>query len=239
MKPFIKSILSTTMVLASFMSFAEDDQHQALIDKFESIMGWDVESVADAPVKGLLQLTTARGIFYASEDGGYLLQARIFNTNNGMANETELALSSIRLDGVKQFHDDMIEFKAKDEKYVVSVFTDITCGYCRKLHNEIQDYNDAGITVRYMAFPRAGVQSPTYTNMVSVWCAENPQKALTDAKSDSEIAASSCANSIEEQYLFGQKVGVGGTPSIVLPDSSLVPGYQPAPQLLLSLENAS
>ena len=223
-------------LLVSGASVAQQADYTALTSKLQERTGLVVESISNAPVKGLLQLNTERGIFYASEDGTYLLQARIFNTDEGMRNETEAALASVRLDGIASFKDDVIEFKAKDEKFVVSVFTDITCGYCRRLHEQMSDYNDAGITVRYLAFPRNGLQSETYGNMISVWCSDNPQKALTDAKVGGQIASASCANKVEEQFRFGQKVGVSGTPAIVLPNGTLVPGYQPPPQLLDTLK---
>ncbi|RDV28082.1 thiol:disulfide interchange protein [Alteromonas aestuariivivens] len=206
--------------------------------RLESTLGLNVLSVADAPVDGLIQVTTDRGLFYASRSGQYLLQARIFNLDAGMRNETEVALSQMRRDGIKAFSDSAIEFKAKDEKYVITVFTDISCGYCQRLHNEIGQFNANGITVKYLAFPRAGVDSPTYDEMVSVWCAKNPQKAMTDAKSGDQIANASCANKVAEQYMFGQQVGVTGTPNIILPDGSMIPGYQPAAAVLNALEQA-
>lgn len=89
---------------------------------------------------------------------------------------------------------------------MITVFTDTTCGYCRKLHNEIGELNDNGVTVQYLAFPRAGLNSQNYEDMVSVWCAANPQQALTDAKAGDNVASASCKNKVAEQYLLGTKV---------------------------------
>ncbi|MCW8090475.1 bifunctional protein-disulfide isomerase/oxidoreductase DsbC [Alteromonas sp. ASW11-130] len=215
------------LTLINFASFAQDDEFSMVRKKIESI-GLGVEAIADAPVEGLLQVTTERGLFYISEDGKYLLQARIFNVEEGMRNETELALGKLRLEGVEELSDSVIEFKAKNEKHVVHVFTDTTCGYCRKLHNEIGQYNDEGITVRYLAFPRAGLNTDNHQELVSVWCANNPQKAMTDAKSGDSVQTKTCDNQVAEHYQLGQKLGVTGTPAIILPSGMLVPGYQPA-----------
>jgi len=201
-------------------------------------MGWKVNSIADAPVDSLYQLNTERGIFYASKDGKYLMQARIYNIDAGMRDETEAAMSSIRVEGIKQFDSDVIEFKAKNEKYVVNVFTDISCGYCRRLHEQMGEYNERGITVRYLAFPRAGLQGGTFNDMVSIWCAADQQEAMTQAKAGESVDLARCENSIAEQYRFGQKVGVNGTPFIVLPNGNLIPGYQPAAALLQTLQSA-
>ncbi|MEM0912497.1 MAG: bifunctional protein-disulfide isomerase/oxidoreductase DsbC [Pseudomonadota bacterium] len=212
-------------------------------DDFATTLGGklnlDIESIADAPVDGLLQLNTDKGIFYASEDGNYFLQARIYNVTDGIVDETENALKGIRLSGIEAFSESAIVFKAADEKYVIDVFTDTTCGYCRKLHNEMTQYNNLGITVRYLAFPRAGLNSENYVNTVSVWCAEDPNEAMNQAKAGGEIASASCDNDVAEQFQFGQRIGVTGTPNIVMPDGSVVPGYQPAAALAAALADAA
>lgn len=214
-------------VLFSTTAFGADSQDEVTA-KIEAQLGFDVLAVADAPVTGLYQVTTDKGLFYISKDGKYLVQARIYNMDAGMRNETEVALSSLRLEGISVFDDSAIEFTAEDEKHTITVFTDITCGYCRKLHREIEQYNDLGITVRYLAFPRAGLNSQGFRDMVSVWCADDQRQAMTDAKAGEEVQAQSCKNKVAQHYQFGQQIGVNGTPNIILPDGSLIPGYQPA-----------
>lgn len=223
-------IASAAFLFASSSTIAQvkSDSLDALKAKLSQTIGLEVTAIGDAPVKGLYQVNTNRGLFYVSEDGTYFLQARIYNIDEGMRNETEATLSGIRMDGIGQFDDSAIVFKAKNEKSVITVFTDITCGYCRKLHNEIGEFNDMGITVKYLAFPRQGLASSNYNDMVSVWCAKNPQAALTDAKSGTKVSSTVCENQVAAQYEFGQQVGVSGTPNIILPDGSMIPGYQPA-----------
>lgn len=231
----------TFLSVSSGMSMAADNKQNldSVKQKIQMSLGMQVTSIGDAPVPGLLQVQTDKGLFYTSDDGKYFLQARIFNLDEGMRNETETTLTKMRIDGIERFKDSVIEYKADKEKYVVNVFTDITCGYCRKLHNQMEEYNDLGITVRYLAFPRAGINSKPYQDMVSVWCAANPQKALDEAKGGENVAKASCSNQVAEQYNFGQSVGVNGTPNIVLPDGSVVPGYQPPEKLLQAIQHAS
>lgn len=233
MKNWIKyQAIGLSLVLSTAVgASAQTDSLDGVKAKIESSLGMQISAIADSPVNGLLQLETDKGLFYSSADGKFLLQARVYNLDEGMRNETELALSHIRLAGIEEFKDSAIEYKAKNEKYVVTVFTDINCGYCRKLHNEIDKYNDRGITIRYLAYPREGLRSATYQNMISVWCADNKQQALTNAKNGEVVKTKSCDSKVAQQYAFGQKVGVNGTPNIILPDGSLIPGYQP-PELL-------
>lgn len=236
-----KKISTASLALVSLMSVqanaADNAQnHQQVTAKLQALVGMKVSSIGDAPVPGLLQVMTDKGLFYTSQDGKYLLQARVYNVDEGMRNETEAALGSVRLDGLEQFKDAVIEYKAENEKYVVSVFTDITCGYCRKLHNEMDKYNELGITVRYLAFPRGGLKSSTYADMVSVWCAENPQAAMDNAKAGGSVPSKNCQTKVAEEYAFGQKIGVNGTPNIIMPDGSVIPGYQPPKQLEQALK---
>jgi len=204
--------------------------------KLQAAIGVQIISIGDAPVAGLLQVMTEEGLYYASQDGKYLLQARIFDTEDGMRNITEEALGSVRLGGLKEFKDAVIEYKAEKEKYVVNIFTDISCGYCRKLHNEMDQYNDLGITVRYLAFPRDGLNSSSYTDMVSVWCANDKQKAMDNAKAGGTVVIENCETKVAEQYAFGQRIGLSGMPYIIMPDGSVIPGYQSPGQLVEALK---
>jgi thiol:disulfide interchange protein DsbC len=225
--------LSGLVSAVSLNTFAADDapNYGQVKAKLQASLGMQVSSIGDAPVSGLLQVMTEKGLFYTSEDGKYLLQARIYNIEDGMRNVTEEALGSVRLGGLKEFKDAFIEYKADKEKYVVNIFTDITCGYCRKLHNEMDQYNALGITVRYLAFPRGGVNSNSFTDMVSVWCADDKQEAMNNAKAGGTVANKNCETKVAEQYAFGQRIGVNGTPNIIMPNGSVIPGYQPPKQL--------
>lgn len=223
-KPILQLIVAASLLFSTLVSADTD----ALKQKIESTLGMQVTAIKAAPVAGLLQVTTDKGLFYVSEDGRYFMQARIFDLQQGMKNITETAMAEMRLDGLSDFADDAIVFKANNEKHTISVFTDITCGYCRKMHKEIDQLNALGITVRYFAFPRNGLSSPTYQDMVSVWCASNPQQALTSAKQGDDVAQKQCSNTVAQQFEFGQSIGVNGTPNIILEDGTLIPGYQPA-----------
>jgi thiol:disulfide interchange protein DsbC len=234
----INAVLSGFILILSFNLSASSDtgNYDQVKAKLQTILGTSVSAIGDAPVPGLLQVISDKGLFYASQDGKYLFRASIYNTDEGMRNVTEDALGAIRLDGLKKFKDDVIEYKADNEKYVVNVFTDITCGYCRKLHNEMDQYNDLGITVRYLAFPRGGLKSSSYTDMVSVWCADNKQEAMNKAKAGDTVATKNCQTQVAEEYAFGQKIGVNGTPNIIMPNGSVIPGYQPPKQLEQALK---
>lgn len=192
-------------------------------------------------VDGLIEVITDRGLYYFSEDGGHLISGKIYDVSGRPQDITEKSLAKVRVAGMKEFEDSMIVFPAKDEKYQVTVFTDTSCGYCRKLHAEMEGYNDLGITVRYLAFPRSGIQGSTYKELTSIWCAVDQQTAMTKAKNGDRTPqpqAKMCNMPIAEQYSMGVKVGVSGTPAIVLDNGTMIPGYQGPADLMATLATA-
>lgn len=223
---------------------AETDAPKAIVDRLAQIVpGAEASSIKESPVPGMYEIAFGTQIFYMSKDGNYLIEGDLIDVENrtNLTSQTQAAARKEIINSVKD--EDTIVFPAQKDnaKYTVTVFTDIDCPYCKKLHHEIQAYNDAGITVRYMLFPRAGVGSPSYKKAVDVWCAKDPKAAMTAAKSDQPVAAAdkSCVenNPVQEQMLIGQKLGVSGTPAIVLETGDLIPGYRPAPALAQDLKS--
>ena len=210
---------------------------ELLKTKIRAKLGLTVEKVEKTPVPGIALLITNQGLFYSSYNGDYFIQGKVYSLVSEVTDLAEESLSKMRLEGIDKFKDDMIEFKAEDEKYVVSVFTDITCGYCRKMHKQMDDYNSRGITFRYLAYPRSGIKDQTgnysqgFKDLRSVWCAEDPKAAMTNAKNSRNVAYRVCDKPIEGEFNFGRQIGVNGTPAIVLSNGMMVPGYQPPAQL--------
>lgn len=130
----------------------------------------------------------------------------------------------------------MIVYAPKQVKHTVTIFTDIDCPYCRKLHKEMQSYLDAGIEVRYLAFPRAGAGSESYKKAVSVWCAKNREEAMTRAKRGETVKSESCKHPVDRHLALVQRLGVNATPTIFLENGRRIPGYVPAQRLLQILE---
>jgi thiol:disulfide interchange protein DsbC len=201
-------------------------------------IGLQVNSVADSPVPGVLQVLTDKGLFFAANQGQFLIEGNIYDLKNKVLLNDSI-LQAVRKEGIAKYRDSTIEFKAKNEKHVITVFTDTSCGYCRKLHNELQTYLDQGISIRYLAFPRGGLQGGTFEELQSIWCAKNPQQSMTAAKSGDSVEPKQCTNKVAEHYALGQSFGISGTPAIVMPDGSLIPGYQPAAALVQVLSTRS
>lgn len=214
-----------------------------LKEKINRLLGLTVVKVEKTPVPGIALLITNQGLFYASYNGDFFIQGKVYSLGGTVTDLAEESLAKMRLEGIENFKNDMIVYPAKDEKYVVTVFTDITCGYCRKMHDQMDDYNARGITFRYLAYPRSGIKdrlgnlSGGFKDLRSVWCSEDSAEALTKAKSGSNVAYRICDKPIEEQFEFGRQVGVTGTPAIILSNGTMIPGYQPPEQLEKLLES--
>ncbi|MFU2509658.1 MAG: bifunctional protein-disulfide isomerase/oxidoreductase DsbC [Pseudoalteromonas prydzensis] len=235
-----KLVLAGAILGTSISAFANGvvaipDANDPIVTKFAEL-GVTVKQISPSPVAGLKELITDKGVLYASADGQYLMQGTLIDLNN-RNNLTEQALNGVRQEGLAQYEDSMIVYKAKNEKHSITVFTDISCGYCRKLHRELDDLLEAGITVKYLAFPRGGLQGSGYADLMNVWCAKDQQEAMTAAKSgaDTKVMAG-CHAPVAEHYQLGQSFGINGTPAIILEDGTMIPGYQPAAALAAALE---
>ena len=195
-----------------------------------------IESIKPSEVKGLYEVMVGSSMVYVTEDGKYLIQGRLVDVQT-RTDLTEQKLATTRVAALEKVgQDKMVIFKPKIKKYTVSVFTDIDCGYCRKLHSEIDQYLAEGITIQYLFYPRAGKGSESYDKAVSVWCAEDRNAALTSAKKDQKIPAKTCENPVDEHMKLGEDFGAKGTPMIVTEKGNIYPGYLPAKQLVELLE---
>jgi thiol:disulfide interchange protein DsbC len=203
----------------------------------KSMPSMKIDSVKPSVIPGLYEVAVGTNLFYVSDDGKYLLQGRLVDVA-ARKDLTEEKLSGARKLAIEKIgQDNMIVFKPKTSKYTATVFTDIDCGYCRKLHSELDQYLAQGITIQYLFFPRAGKGSDSYRKAVSVWCAKDRNAALTDAKKGNTPPAKTCDNPVDEHMQLGAEFDVKGTPMIVTEKGNIYPGYLPAKQLLELLES--
>jgi thiol:disulfide interchange protein DsbC len=232
MRVSITTVAVLDLVLSTF-AMAEGDLEARLAAQVTAALpGLEVTEVHEAPVKGLYEVSLGSDVLYVSEDGRYAFKGDLFDLN-GRRNLSEERRGQIRLKAFGSLKpESLIEFAPRTTKHVLYVFTDVDCGYCRKFHTEVRALNDAGIAVRYLAFPRAGVGSETYGKMESVWCAKDRQAALTSAKNGERIQRASCNNPVKQQYELGQQLGVRGTPTIITDDGRELGGYVSAAELV-------
>jgi thiol:disulfide interchange protein DsbC len=199
--------------------------------------GIEVDSIGPAPLPGFQEAIVNGQVLYLSDNGRYLLQGSLFDltakkdlSQNGLSKMRREALAKIPAT------DRIVFAPTGTPKYTVAVFTDIECGFCRKLHSEIAEYNKLGISVEYLAFPRAGLNSPDALAMASVWCSDDRRKALTDAKNGVKVPPKQCTNPVATEYALGQRLGLQGTPMIINSEGVAMPGYLPPAQMLEALD---
>lgn len=215
---------------------------QALTARFEKI-GIKVMNVVPSDIQGLLEIQTNSGVIFSSPTGEYFVAGTLYSLDENGKYTDILAerQAPINAEKIAAFNDEMIEYKAQDEKYAITVFTDTTCGYCVRLHSQMEGYNALGITVRYLAYPRQGAEGQVAKQMASIWAAEDPQTAMHDAKINRSFPTpsgdiSKFEKQISGQYALGRELGISGTPAIFLPGGELVSGYLPPAQLLQRLQ---
>lgn len=240
----MRSIFSAALIaMGLFSHTALADPDQDIRHSLQTLQpGLPIESVSESPLAGVYQVHLTNGQqLYASGDGKFLLQGNLFEVRDGKpVNLTEQARGATVAKRLKEIPaEQFVTFPAKSKKTEITVFTDVTCPYCRKLHGEIEELNAQGVEVRYLAWPREGLDSSGYKKMAQVWCAKDRPAALSAAIAGEKVAAGECDNPVAQQYALGQSLGVQGTPAIFLADGQQVGGYVPAGELAKAALEAS
>jgi len=231
----ILKFMASALLLAPLLAAADD--YDQVRERLSTLVAGETDvSIADSPLPGILQVRLGSDIVYMTDDGRYLLQGRVLDldTRQDITDQAKSAIRKELIGGID--YDKLISYGAEDSEYEIIVFTDVDCGYCRRLHQQVEEYNDAGIRISYAAFPRAGIGSETFRKMTSVWCANDQQAAMDLAKGGGTPEPVECDAPVSAQYQLGQSVGVTGTPALVTPGGDLIPGYVPPNDLRVRLE---
>ncbi|MGE5625114.1 MAG: DsbC family protein [Bacillota bacterium] len=226
----------TALTLISLPALAGDDGSAALAAK----LGVKPQDVTAGPIPGLYSVVLGPQVAYVTADGRYLLKGDIIDRNDGR-NLSAQQRDAARLEYLNSIGEDkMIVFAPPHPKHVLTVLTDIDCGYCRQLAEDMPDLLADGVELRYLPFPRTGVGSPSWDKAVSVWCAKNRQVAYQYAMRGTDIPAAKCdAAPVLAGYEFARKLGVDGTPIIINEYGQMIDGYLPVPQLVKLLDEQS
>ena len=200
-----------------------------------------VEHVSASPLPGFTQAIAAGQVIYVSNDGRYLVLAgtggAVLDLERSR-NLSEEAMGAMRVELLSKIPDsERVIFAPANPVHTVTVFTDVECGYCRRMHQEIDEYNAQGIAIEYLAFPRMGPGSENFENMVKVWCSGDRRQALTQAKATGRATGSAgCKNTVRQQYDIGQRAGLTGTPMILSEEGVQLGGYVPPAKLREALD---
>lgn len=233
------SLISFILIFSVSVSASQDN----IRDVLKNILpdGAVIELIEPSPIQGIYAVYYGDlQPIYVTQDGSFFIYGDIYKINiNSISNITEKSVAERRkliLQNIPS--EELISFKSSNEQFSVIVFTDVDCGYCRKLHNQIDEYNSLGISINYAAFPRSGLGTSAFTKMVGAWCSDNPKVSMTKLKNNSTLDISFCENQpVSKQYIIGKKLGVDGTPAIFSMDGEMFPGYIEPEELLLRLKS--
>lgn len=229
---FIIVALSTLLLSASASAAEVPENFRNRLNAFLGA-GFAVESIADSPMPGIYEVLAGGRYLYVSVQDEMLMIGNIYDTDRGVSlgeeKQSKIAAAEVAQSPVEE----MIVFKGDESKRHITVFTDMDCGYCRKLHQEVPALNQAGVDVRYMMYP--AITAKSLPKAIGVWCAEDQQAALSAAKRGENVPEGNCDNPVDAQFKLGQRIGVRGTPYLVLDDGTVIPGYVPASDLITRL----
>jgi thiol:disulfide interchange protein DsbC len=235
-------ILVIAGVTAPFATMAAEPAKPAADPRIElasKIPGTKPEDLRPSPIPGIYELMRGTDIAYVSTDGKFAIAGDLYDlgSNNNLSETRRRDVRAKLIAAVPETQ--MLVFSPKDPKYTITVFTDVDCGYCRKLHSQMAEYNRLGIRVRYMFYPRTGPDTDSWHKAEEVWCSSNRNEALTRAKRGEDLKVKSCADSpIARHYQLGREMDLRGTPAIITSQGDMLPGYVP-PALLAQELKAS
>lgn len=233
------SLISFILIFSVSVSASQENIRESLKNILPD--GTVIELIEPSPIPGIYAVYYGDlQPIYVTQDGSFFIYGDIYKINiNSISNITEKSVAERRkliLQNIPS--EELISFKSSNEQFSVIVFTDVDCGYCRKLHNQIDEYNSLGISINYAAFPRSGLGTSAFTKMVGAWCSDNPKDSMTKLKNNSTLDISFCENQpVSKQYIIGKKLGVDGTPAIFSMDGEMFPGYIEPEELLLRLKS--
>src|ERR1700733_4444984 len=195
------------------------------------------EDLHATPIPGIYELLRGGDAAYVSTDGKYAIIGDMYETgtNNDLTENRRRDLRLKMLAAIPE--NQMVVFGPDNPKHTITVFTDMDCAYCRKLHSQITDYNKLGIKVRYIAYPRTGPNTSSWTKAEQVWCSADRKTALTEAKLGKNLQTKVCqGNPVAKEYELGQQFNLQGTPTIILGNGEMVGGYLPPTDLAEALK---
>jgi len=228
---------SETAVVETTDAAAEEQLREAMARLAPDM---EITAISESVMPGVYELISGAQVYYLTPDGRYMLEGSVIDLENRV-DISEQRRGSLQMSVINQVPEDqMVVFNNEqgDAERSITVFTDSDCGFCQKLHREIDAITDANIKVRYLLFPRAGIDSVSSHELESVWCSDDPQEAMTIAKSGGQVPPLTCENPIETHMGIARQVGLRGTPLIYLDNGTKIPGYQPAAQLIQQIQNS-
>ena len=240
----MKSLITSILVLlaVSFTSISAVSANEADIKQLKVALsvvmpGAVNVSIKATPINGLYEVLSGSQVMYMTKDAQYALDGNLYDMKT-RSNLTENARGGIRLNALNELGEDnmLVYMPEGDVKHTITVFTDIYCPYCVRLHNEVDEYMKNGVKVRYIFVPFKGPKSVEAS--VSVWCAKDRNKAMTMAKAGESLEKKTCDNPISKHQALATTLGIRGTPAIMLESGQLMPGYMPAAKLIKQLNRA-
>lgn len=195
--------------------------------------GIEFSEVLYSAIPGLYEVATGGKIYYVDETASHLIDGDVIRLSDRV-NLTDARMGAVQMGLINEMDEkDMLIFEPPYESNrSITVFTDVSCGFCRRLHAEIDTLLSQGVRVRYVLFPRSGLWSQGHKDLESVWCADNPQEAMTIAKAGGYVPPSTCDNPIEAHVELASRLELRGTPLIYTDAGEAIPGYRQANELV-------
>jgi thiol:disulfide interchange protein DsbC len=200
-----------------------------MVDKVNSVEFSEVPGMWVAEVeKGENKLPV-----YIDFSKQYLLSGSVIRLNDKENLTKQRSARMNKVDVSRVPLDDALLLGKQSAKTKVIVFTDPECPYCKKLHEELTEVVrvDPNIAFLIKLFPLK-MHPNAYGISKSIVCHDS-MELLELSFAGKPVPPANCETNVVDQTLaLGPELGVRSTPTLIMPDGLVVPGYKKSAALL-------
>lgn len=227
MRKLVVSIIAFTA--ASTVFAGTGDVEKRLKEQYPATR---ITEVRESAIKGLYEVVMGRNVAYTDESGRYMLFGHLYDMKE------QKDLTAQRLDEINKIDvsalplADAIKTVKGDGSRKLYVFSDPDCPFCQRLERETVPLLD-NVTIYTFLYPLEGLHPDAKRKAETIWCAKDRAKAWEDFMKSGTLpeGVTRCDNPVERNIRLGSSMGINGTPTIILGDGTMVPGFVPASEL--------
>ena len=220
-----------------------EETKELLKDVVSQVHAADFAEVPGLFIVDITDKKDNRGIIYMDFSKSYILYGRmaVVSIADGQNVSRREMMRLRKVDPTTISLEDSLVLGRRDAPKKVILFTDPKCPYCEKLHGELKKViqSDPDIVFFIKMLPLVKIHPESYDIARSILC-EGDITLLEDSFAKKPVPEPTCeSDAVDRSIKLAQSLGIGSTPTMILPDGRISPGYMPADKLLKLINEKS